>query len=79
MLIGNAYFRNVAFIEDNWKATNSPSYVYCLTDEMLVLIKTYKSNQWKKEKDIFLKSHENLIYLYSPKKIIRKMPDIISI
>ena len=42
------HFRNAAFIEDNGKATNSPNYRYRLTNEMLHLIKTYKTNNWKK-------------------------------
>lgn len=40
------HFKNTAFIEDNGKATNSPNYRYCLNDEMLLLVKTFQSNQW---------------------------------
>ncbi len=68
------HFRNAAFIEDNGKATNSPNYRYRLTDEMLLLVKTFQSNQWEEQKNNFLKSHQNLIDLYSSKKIVRKMP-----
>lgn len=68
------HFRNAAFIEDNGKATNSPNYRYRLTDEMLLLVKTFQSNQWEKQKNNFLKSHQNLIDLYSSKKAVRKMP-----
>lgn len=68
------HFRNAAFIEDNGKATNSPNYRYRLTDEMLLLVKTFQSNQWEEQKNIFLKSHQNLIDLYSSKKAVRKMP-----
>lgn len=68
------HFRNAAFIEDNGKATNSPNYRYRLTDEMLLLVKTYQSNQWEEQKNNFLKSHQNLIDLYSSKKAVRKMP-----
>lgn len=67
-------FRNAAFIEDNGKATNSPNYRYRLTDEMLLLVKTFQSNQWEEQKNNFLKSHQNLIDLYSSKKAVRKMP-----
>ena len=68
------HFRNAAFIEDNGTATNSPNYRYRLTDEMLLLVKTYQSNQWENHKNNFLKSHQNLIDLYSSKKEVRKMP-----
>ena len=68
------HFRNAAFIEDNGKATNSPNYRYRLTDEMLLLVKTIQSNLWEKQKNNFLKSHQNLIDLYSSKKAVRKMP-----
>jgi putative type II site-specific deoxyribonuclease len=68
------HFRNAAFIEDNGKATNSPNYRYRLTDEMLLLVKTFQLNQWEEQKNIFLESHQNLIDLYSSKKAIKKMP-----
>ena len=68
------HFRNAAFIEDNGKATNSPNYRYRLTDEMLLLVKIYQSSQWEEHKNKFLKSHQNLIDLYSSKKEVRKMP-----
>ena len=68
------HFRNAAFIEDNGTATNSPNYRYRLTDEMLLLVKTYQSSQWEEHKNKFLKSHQNLIDLYSSKKEVRKMP-----
>lgn len=68
------HFRNAAFIEDNGKATNSPNYRYRLTDEMLLLVKTFQSSLWEEQKNIFLKSHQNLIDLYSSKKAARKMP-----
>ena len=68
------HFRNAAFIEDNGKATNSPNYRYRLTDEMLLLVKTFQSSLWEEQKNIFLKSHQNLIDLYSSKKAVRRMP-----
>ena len=68
------HFRNAAFIEDNGKVTNSPNYRYRLTDEMLLLVKTFQLNQWEEQKNNFLKSHQNLIDLYSSKKVVRKMP-----
>ena len=66
--------RNAAFIEDNGKATNSPNYRYRLTDEMLLLVKTFQSNLWEEQKNNFLESHQTLIDLYSSKKAVRKMP-----
>ena len=48
--------------------------MYRLTDEMLLLVKTFQSNQWEKQKNNFLKTHQNLIDLYSSKKAVRKMP-----
>lgn len=68
------HFRNAAFIEDNAKATNSPNYRYRLTDEMLSLIQKYKTNDWEKAKENFFSAHENLVDLYSSKRIMRKMP-----
>ena len=41
---------------------------------MLLLVKTFQSNQWEEQKNNFLKSHQNLIDLYSSKKAVRKMP-----
>lgn len=44
-------------------------------DEMLLLvIVTFQSNLWEEQKNIFLKSHQNLIDLYSSKKTVRKIP-----
>lgn len=68
------HFRNAAFIEDNGKATNSPNYMYRLTDEMLLLVKAFQSNMWEEHKNNFLESHQNLIDLYRSKKTVRKMP-----
>ena len=41
---------------------------------MLLLVKTFQSNLWEEQKNNFLKSHQNLIDLYSSKKAVRKMP-----
>lgn len=68
------HFRNAAFIEDNGKATNSPDYRYRLTDEMLKLVRSYKSKKWKNVLDGFRSSHESLISLYSTKRDLRKIP-----
>ena len=68
------HFRNAAFIEDNGLATNSPNYRYRLTDEMLLLIRSYRGKEWKKELDSFLSKHESLIDLYSIKRDFNRMP-----
>lgn len=68
------HFRNAAFIEDNGKATNSPNYRYRLTDEMLSVVKSYRSIKWENKRDNFLNSHNNLIDIYRSKKAMQKMP-----
>ena len=68
------HFRNAAFIEDNGLATNSPNYRYRLTDEMLSLLRSYKSKDWKHELTSFLSNHETLIDLYSTKRDFNKIP-----
>ena len=68
------HFRNAAFIEDNGLATNNPNYRYRLTDEMLSLIRSYKSSDWKRELERFLSNHETLIDLYSTKRNFNRIP-----
>lgn len=68
------HFRNAAFIEDNGEATNSPNYRYRLTDEMLSLIHSYRTENWGLEKLEFLGSHETLMDIYASKRTMRKMP-----
>lgn len=68
------HFRNAAFIEDNGKATNSPNYRYRLTEEMLLLLCTYRTDRWNASKSLFLNKHDNLINFYNSKKIMIKMP-----
>ena len=68
------HFRNAAFIEDNGKATNSPNYRYRLTDEMLVLLKSFDTPNWENTKAMFLSAHESLISLYASKRSMLKMP-----
>lgn len=72
------HFRNAAFIEDNGKATNSPNYKYRLTDEFLLLIKSYGIDLWKQRKAGFLSSHESLISMYASKRSMQKMLVIIN-
>lgn len=68
------HFRNAAFIEDNGLATNSPNYRYRLTDEMLALIRSFKTPTWKQEKQKFEYAHESLIEFYASERKMLKMP-----
>lgn len=68
------HFRSAALIEDNGKATNSPNYRYRLTNEMLQLIQSYKTDEWNVKKEAFLAAHERLIERYASKKRMTKMP-----
>lgn len=68
------HFRNAAFIEDNGKATNSPNYRYRLTDEMLSLIQSFGTTEWRKNCEAFMESHDTLVDLYASKRTMRKIP-----
>ena len=68
------HFRNAALIEDNGKATNSPNYRYRLTGEMLTLVRSYGSKEWKEKLSGFLSGHESLIDQYSSKRKLNRMP-----
>lgn len=62
------HFRNAAFIEDNGMATNSPNYRYRITAEMLSLIKSYSTDEWRSKKTAFMSDHENLISFMNQKR-----------
>lgn len=68
------HFRNAAFIEDNGMATNSPKYMYRLTNEMLCLIRSYGADDWERNLNEFFQDHETLISLYASKRAVQKMP-----
>lgn len=68
------HFRNAAFIEDNGQPTNSPNFRYRLTDEMLVLIRSFGTKKWNEHLSSFQKRHESLIQMYASKRVLRKMP-----
>lgn len=68
------HFRNAAFVEDNGQATNSPNYRYRLTDEMLVLIQSYGTDEWSHNLASFHEAHSSLVELYAAKRTMRKMP-----
>ena len=68
------HFRNAAIIEDNGKATNSPNYRYRLTDEFLIMLRKYGSNEWEPMIKEFFANHPSLIEIYASKKKMTKMP-----
>lgn len=68
------HFRNAALIEDNGKATNSPNYRYKITEEALLLLRKFSSDEWGGDLSIFLDNHPSLIEIYASKKAMSKMP-----
>ncbi len=68
------HFRNVAFVEDNGKATNSPNYKYRLTEEILQIVKAFQTSEWQKSINWFLKYHERLVDIYTSKKKMTMVP-----
>ena len=68
------HFRNAAFIEDNGQPTNSPNYRYRLTNEMLELIKSFGTRNWRRNLHSFQKNHESLVQIYASKRSMQKMP-----
>lgn len=68
------HFRNVALVEDNGTATNSPNYRYRLTDETLQTIKTFQTPGWQGSINRFLKYHEKLVDIYASKRKMAMMP-----
>ena len=68
------HFRNCALIEDNGMATNSPNYKYRITKEALELIKYFDTQNWEKELENYIQSHEKLISIYENKRRISKIP-----
>ena len=67
-------FRDAAMVEDNGKATNSPSYKYRLTDEFCKLVKFYKTVAWELQLGSYIHEHGTLVEKYSSKKAMQKMP-----
>lgn len=67
------HFRTAALIEDNGKATNSPNYMYRLTNEALYLIKSIKHNTFNENLSKYMQVHETLISMYASKKKMTKM------
>lgn len=70
-------FRDVALIEDNGVATNSPNYRYRITDEALALFRSFGSPAWEGRLAAFLSAHQSLKELYASKKRVAKIPLVI--
>jgi len=68
------HFRNAALIEDNGKATNSPNYMYRLTDESRNMLRSYNSSEWEGLLDYFMTNQPSLTELYTSKKKMIKHP-----
>ena len=67
-------FRTAALVEDNGMATNSPNYRYRLTEETLILLKSYQSVRWTEISVRYMKYHEKLVNIYASKKEMKMMP-----
>jgi hypothetical protein len=60
------------------RPTNSPNFSYCLTDEMLALIKTYGTNKWQKTLQEFIAEKGTLIDKYSQQRDYMRVPVIVN-
>ena len=60
------------------RPTNSPYYSYCLTDEMLSLIKTYSTNQWQSMLKRFVEHQGSLMEKYSQLRDIVRVPVMVN-
>lgn len=67
-------FRTAALVEDNGMATNSPNYRYRLTEETLILLKSYQSVRWTEISVRYMQYHEKLVNIYASKKEMKMMP-----
>ena len=60
------------------RPTNSPKYSYCLTDEMLELIKTYGTGKWQSTLKKFVSNKGTLIDKYSQLRDIARVPIVVN-
>lgn len=60
------------------RATNSPNYCYCLTEEMSDLIKSYGTNRWIGKLKAFINAKGTLIDKYSQHRTIPRVPVIVN-
>lgn len=75
-------FRDGAVVESNTddmeKATNSPRYSYCLSNEMLDLIKSYNTTEWAEKLNGFVAEQGTLIEKYSNQREMVRIPILIN-
>jgi hypothetical protein len=60
------------------RPTNSPNFCYCLTDEMLSLIKSYGTGQWQNELEVFISKQGTLIDKYSQIRDVARVPVVVN-
>jgi len=60
------------------RPTNSPKYSYCLTNEMLELVKTYGTGEWQRTLKKFISKMGTLIDKYSQMRDIARVPVIVN-
>jgi hypothetical protein len=60
------------------RPTNSPYFCYCLTEEMLNLIKTYGTNRWQHMLKAFIEEKGTLINKYSQQREIVRVPVVVN-
>jgi hypothetical protein len=60
------------------RPTNSPNYSYCLTSEMLSLIKTYGTSKWQKALKKFIADKGTLIDKYSQQREYVRVPVVVN-
>lgn len=60
------------------RPTNSPNYCYCLTNEMLGLIKTYGTSNWQNALQRFISDKGTLIEKYSQQRNIARIPIVVN-
>jgi hypothetical protein len=60
------------------RPTNSPNYCYCLTDEMLALVKTYGTGNWQDTLRGFKSTHGSLMEKYSQLRDIARVPVVVN-
>lgn len=60
------------------RPTNSPNFCYCLTDEMLTLIKDYGKNNWQYALKTFIDKKGTLIFKYSQQRDFTRVPVIVN-
>jgi hypothetical protein len=56
------------------RPTNSPNFCYCLTDEMLQLIKSYGTGKWQKGLRLFAAEKGMLIEKYKQRRDMSRVP-----